>query len=864
MGEVWKARDTRLDRTVALKCAQAQFTERFEREARAVATLNHPNICQLYDVGENYIVMEFIDGAPLAAPSSVRKLLDIAVQISDGLAAAHAMGIVHRDLKPENILVTRDGRVKILDFGLAKQNSGLSAGATGTQSVTMTRAIAGDITQPGTVLGTIAYMSPEQARGEELDTRSDQFSLGLILYELAAGRRAFQGPSAAETMTAIIREDPPPLPERIPAPLRWTLERCLAKDRSARYDSTADLHRELKMIRDRLAETSVSGAAANPAASAGKLGRVRVLAISAGVLALVAALLGWRLARVRWQPDTARYRFTPFAAESYNESQPSWSPDGRSIAYISTMDGEQRLTVKSVDGGAPVVLARAKAFHGAPSWSADGNQLYYVDNSVLPHRVWSVSRAGGSARVLPIEGNVSGAAVSPDGQTLAALRIYEDHGRHIRRLWVSSPPGATPRLVSGFEPPCCIAPDFLAWAPDSSRLLARIADGERTSIWLLSLDGKARFVKPQIIQSMAGYSAFTMAWLPGGRYAVGSEPYSSGPDMNEGLRLFDTQTGKTLPLLASPVALGWPTVSRDGMRIAYAQGDIRFALEEIPLDGSAPRALAPSHLNQHSVAWAPGGDKFVFVRGRELILRNREGTAERVLVSRRDFPEARGLFDMSWAEFSPDGLSVAYTCLGCGERIGIWSSPVGGGTPAAITSPGEEAYASTWSPDGQWIAYATENAGGHSVLRKLRVGGGEEPVELHIHGCVGAAWSPAGDSILCPTPDGLWLVSSDLKQKRKLGDGFERVVAWSRDGKRIFSIRTENGIRRLGSLNAASGAFQAIEELPMGMHFNSPLDGTRFSVARDEKSLAVSTEWPEGDIWILDGFQPPSDWWRVR
>jgi hypothetical protein len=110
----------------------------------------------------------------------------------------------------------------------------------------------------------------------------------------------------------------------------------------------------------------------------------------------------------------------------------------------------------------------------------------------------------------------------------------------------------------------------------------------------------------------------------------------------------------------------------------------------------------------------------------------------------------------------------------------------------------------------------------------------------------------------------LWLVSSDLKQKRKLGDGFERVVAWSRDGKRIFSIRTENGIRRLGSLNAASGAFQAIEELPMGMHFNSPLDGTRFSVARDEKSLAVSTEWPEGDIWILDGFQPPSDWWRVR
>jgi Tol biopolymer transport system component len=355
---------------------------------------------------------------------------------------------------------------------------------------------------------------------------------------------------------------------------------------------------------------------------------------------------------------------------------------------------------------------------------------------------------------------------------------------------------------------------------------------------------------------MPGYSGFTMAWLPGGRYVVGSEPYSSGPDMNEGLRLLDTQSGNVLPLLASPVALGWPAVSRDGMRIAYAQGDIRFSLTEIPLDGSPPHALAPSHLNQHSMAWAPAGGRFVFVRGHELILRNREGS-ERVLVSRHDFPAAQGLFDISWPEFSPDGASVAYTCLGCGERIGIWSSPEGGGTLAAMTPPTEEAYASTWSPDGQWIAYASENAGGHSVLRKLRVGSGEAPAELHIHGCVGAAWSPAGDSILCPAPDGLWLVSADLTKKRKLGDGFERVVAWSHDGKRVFAVLTENGIRRLGSVNAASGAFHAMEELPKGMHFNGPLDGARFSLSPDEKSLAVTTEWPEGDIWILDGFAPP-------
>src|SRR5579883_2712829 len=197
MGEVWKARDTRLDRIVALKFSHAQFSERFEREARAIAALNHPNIAQLYDVGENYLVMEFIDGAPVRPPQDVTNLLDIALQIADGLSAAHIAGIVHRDLKPGNILLTGDRRIKILDFGLAKRQA-LAAG----DATTLTYSI----TEPGAVLGTVAYMSPEQASGRELDHRSDQFSLGLVLYELATGRRAFQRESAAETMTAIIRD----------------------------------------------------------------------------------------------------------------------------------------------------------------------------------------------------------------------------------------------------------------------------------------------------------------------------------------------------------------------------------------------------------------------------------------------------------------------------------------------------------------------------------------------------------------------------------------------------------------------------------------------------------------------------------
>src|SRR3954454_13664135 len=252
MGEVYKARDTRLDRTVAIKVSKEAFSGRFEREARAVATLNHPNICQLYDVGPDYLVMEFVEGTPVAAVDTTRKLLDIAVQIADGLAAAHAAGIVHRDLKPDNILITRDGRVKILDFGLAKIITAANADHDATRAMTRTEA--------GVTLGTIAYMSPEQARGSaDLTAQSDQFSFGLVLYELATGRRAFPRDSAAETMTAIIREEAGPLPATLPGPLRWIVERLLAKDPSDRYESTRDLYRELRQVRDRFSESTVSG-----------------------------------------------------------------------------------------------------------------------------------------------------------------------------------------------------------------------------------------------------------------------------------------------------------------------------------------------------------------------------------------------------------------------------------------------------------------------------------------------------------------------------------------------------------------------------------------------------------------------------
>src|SRR5579862_2189548 len=282
MGEVYKARDTRLDRIVAVKLSKENFSERFEREARVIAALNHPNVCQLYDVGPNYLVMEFIEGSPVSPPDSSRKLLDIAVQIADGLAAAHTAGIVHRDLKPDNILIARDGRLRILDFGLAKITAASDSDKTA-------------LTDAGTTIGTVAWMSPEQARGNaDLTPQSDQFSFGLVLYELASGKRAFQRDSAAEIMTAIIREDAEPLAATIPAQFRWIVERLLSKEPADRYDSTRDLYRDLRQLRDRLAEsTTISGIQPASTAKPPKPARNWTKAWMLTGATLLAAIVGW-------------------------------------------------------------------------------------------------------------------------------------------------------------------------------------------------------------------------------------------------------------------------------------------------------------------------------------------------------------------------------------------------------------------------------------------------------------------------------------------------------------------------------------------------------------------------------------------
>src|SRR5262249_10208078 len=363
MGEVYRARDTRLGRDVALKVLPEALAEdrdrlsRFEREARAASALNHPNIVTIHEIGREgdtaYIAMELVDGRTLreltvSGPMPLRRILAIASQIADGLAKAHDAGIVHRDLKPENVRVSKDGFVKILDFGLAKlvepQSGELSAMPT----------VAETETRPGTVLGTVAYMSPEQASGEPLDFRSDQFSLGSILYEMATGQKAFPRKTAVETMSAIIRDEPEPLgklrPE-LPLPVRWMLDRCLAKEASDRYASTRDLARDLASVRDHISEVT-SGSEAL-LASASRPRRLTVSGAAALVLAAVAlASVGWVLVRSLSKRSEAAPSFRRLTFRKGSIGNAPVAPDGETVVHGGQWDGS-RMQLYQTHVGSP-------------------------------------------------------------------------------------------------------------------------------------------------------------------------------------------------------------------------------------------------------------------------------------------------------------------------------------------------------------------------------------------------------------------------------------------------------------------------------------------------------------------------------
>jgi predicted Ser/Thr protein kinase len=423
MGEVYRARDSRLGRDVALKILPAEVARdsrraRFEQEVRAVAALNHPNIVAVYDVGEGYFVSELVEGESLrGAKFSLRKTLDIAAQIASGLAAAHAAGIVHRDLKPANILVTRDGRAKILDFGLARIRSAKTVSALD-QTVTVH-------TEPGTFMGTVNYMSPEQVRSLDVDHRSDIFSFGVVLYGMLSGLRAFHGETSVDTMQAILRQDPPELPDTVPPMLRDIVMRCLEKEPGQRFQSAKDLEFALR----RSAGPPGPASAVTPPRR-GAAWRWPAALVLCSCLAFGAGV--W----LRRVPETPRWSgaLLPVASAA---SCPRLSPDGQTLAFTAFVSGVTQVAVMTPASGDIAVLTHATADGSAEqvSWSADGTSLYFDRLTDVPRGIYSIPKLGGRERLL-LE-DASNPEVLADG-SLLVTRLNAGRRHQIFRFWTDS------------------------------------------------------------------------------------------------------------------------------------------------------------------------------------------------------------------------------------------------------------------------------------------------------------------------------------------------------------------------------------------------------------------------------------------
>ncbi|HUB78383.1 MAG TPA: protein kinase [Bryobacteraceae bacterium] len=864
MGEVYRARDSRLGRDVAIKILPADVSSdpgrrsRFEQEARAVAALNHPNILGLYDIGSEdgiaYMVTEFVAGETLAAvlergPLPARKMLDIAVQIADGMAAAHAARITHRDLKPLNIMVGSDGRVRILDFGLAKQTE-ISSDPDATQVV--------GHTQPGMILGTVNYMSPEQARGAPTDYRSDQFSFGLILYEMAAGKRAFERPESVQTMSAIIGEDAPPIEQNIPAPLRWVIDRCLAKDPADRYESSRDLFQNLRSLRDHASEASVARpAAAMAAASAGPRRRFPwplAAAFLAGLLVVMAVHL---LRSGPAIPDQSMYRFTPFSFAPGGQNHSLWSPDGKAVAYAARgAEGPFETYIRYLDAATPVEITHTKENATPLAWAPDGKRLLLsIDRD--PAAIWSVATVGGDPEaVVPKIPPTRLTSISPDNQAVAYFYPGDD-GRY--GVWISSPLTAQPKryLPDPYATKDLYNDPKLQFSPDGKEMLLTMNGGrKREETWLLPYPpnpSKPPHLVVPDLRSGGGTPVFT--WMPDSRHAVFAVQRSG--DASQQLWLADTVTGEYHALTSGTSFLWGPAVSPDGERMIFGETTGSYDVVSMDLGTAAVHPLIATQRDEVMPCWAANKPLLAYVTDRngpqEIWLRAGDGS-DRPLVTARDFPEKPVQWFMAPA-LSPDGDRVVYAKIDVGGDQRLWISAVAGGAPVPLTNDhasGE--FPGSWSLDGSWFAYIRFE-GGKVSLDKVKTAGEATPVlikaEAEYDNDAVPVWSPDGDWILL----GETLYSADGKTSRSLGEHHSEGYAFSQDGKLVYGMRPGEGGETLFSVDVASGKEKIVGSVGPEYRPHSNLNpGVRLSLAPDGKSIAYGAGRFTDSLWMLEGF----------
>jgi Tol biopolymer transport system component/predicted Ser/Thr protein kinase len=819
MGTVYQAMDTRLNRMVAIKVSEARFNARFEREARAVAALNHPHICTLYDVGPNYLVMEYVEGQPLHGPMPLAQALRLAIQVADALAAAHRKGIVHRDLKPGNVLVTESG-VKVLDFGLAK----MEEPAPSEEEPART---ARPRTEEGTIVGTTAYMSPEQAEGKPVDARSDIFSFGAVLYEMLTGRRAFRGDSKLSILSAILKDEPEPastLRKEIPQELERIITRCLRKNPERRFQHMDDL----KVALEEVKEESDSGAAAMKAATPPR--RRWVWAALLPVL-LVAGFFAWRMwwPRQPEEPPRAVELVTVPGVKSY----PSFSPDGDHVAFAWNGPRQDNfdIYVQQIGAGPPLRLTIDSSIDYDPVWSPDGRWIAFLrsePSSLVSLRGAPVLQTGRSElRLIPPLGG-------PE-RKLAEIRLGESYWNQTFLAWcpdsdcvvvtdslgegkpealfvVSLETGEKRQLTN---PPPHVSGDVNPEVSPDGRWLVfkRVISFPGHELYLLPLGkGLTPSGEPRRLTLRVGYLmwyAGSLTWMPDGKEIL----YSSGRSLWRA----------AIPGGSPPARL--PFVGEDGIMPAVSRpqpgrpsrlvfvryieiGSIWRVETSAPgAPASSPPVLAIASTRvDGSPQFSPDGRRVAFESDRsgpaEVWLADPDGSNAVQLTSMAATAGSRLTGTPRW---SPDGQLIAFDANLEGHYQ-IHVIPAVGGKPHRLTSDPADNQVPSFSRDGKWIYFSSNRTGEHQIWKVPAAGG--EPVQVTTNIGFQAFESPDGAYVYYTqtegAPSALWRLPASGGQPVKVLDGvIQRAFTVLEKG--IYYIDQPAGDARLQFYDFATG-----------------------------------------------------------
>ncbi len=836
MGEVYRARDPRIGREVAVKIVATGFTRdanatrRFEQEVRAAGALTHPNILVVYDVGTEgdtpYVVSELLEGDTLrnrmrALPP--RKAVEWGIQIAYGLSAAHARGIVHRDLKPENVFVTKDGRVKILDFGLAKLTRPHEAGSG--ESATLSADLGALATGKGTVLGTVGYMSPEQVRGEGVDHRSDIFSFGVILYEMLTGRRAFQRPTAAETMTAILKEDPPELYSAALSPsLVAVVGRCLDKRAEDRFHSAHDLALALEAV------SSGSGAERAIAGEAKSRWRGWSLATAFALGALVTAVSLW----VRREPANGVPTVRRLSFRNGNVLAARFAPDGQTVVYGGAWEGSPRELYSTridsqesrplgfVDAEILAISSRGEmAVSLRPAWS--GNLM--LDGGTLAR----VGLAGGAPR--PVLADASVADWSPDGSELAVIRT----GRGTSRL--EYPIG---RVL--YETPNFLS--FVRVSPDGARVAFFEYQGQESGV--VNVVDRAG-VKRSL--SSAYYRPRGLAWSPDGREVWFTAVESEGAASLRAVGL----SGKERLVHRF---IGWATlqdISREGRALVIRENIF------IPIVGGR------TDEKQRQLAWLDGSNLMALSADGGQVLITEWAAAAGPLgvtyVRPVDGGPAVRLGEGSAQSFSADGQWVVE-----GRTDQIRIIPIGPGVPRTLPRTGVKKYSAAYTfggpiffmPDSKAIAFLGEEPSGAIAAFVQDVDGG--PAKVVGTGPFDRLWAPSPDGSRLPVRNAggkASLLRLDGGEARPI-EGLrpdEEVLQWSADGRALFVLeKPDVRVARVVRLDLATGRRRLFREFapedPTGIVW-----GVWAAAAPDGRALAFNFLRELSDLYVVEGLK---------